>query len=89
MSSGQPGYLLVKLQTEPWSGGKDDIGVDLNVVIRGDQGWVFSDRADPEPDDALEELRLGVIDWFGEEMSIIRWLDDDDEAQEVIKTHFA
>lgn len=87
-NKGQDGYLFVKLQLQPWSGGKDDIGVDLNVVIDGDDGWVFSDRSDLEPDDAREELRSGIIEWFGKQLNIVRWLDNA-AAQEVRKTHFA
>lgn len=85
---GTVGYLRVKLQRSVWSNGKSDVGVDLSVVLQHVDGWTFSDRADPEPDDAQEELQSGTIEWFGRQLRIARWLGDA-EAALIGETHFA
>lgn len=88
--NGGRGYLYVKLDDSAWSDGRRDIGVDLSVVLQAAStasNWNFSDRSDPDPDDARSELVSGVIEWYGEVLRVHRWLDEE-EARSVVHEHF-
>ncbi|MEU2611106.1 hypothetical protein ABZ570_05870 [Micromonospora sp. NPDC007271] len=89
---GDRGYLLVRLTDATWSDGKRGTAVDLSVVLKADESdqpsWRFSDRADPDPDDARTELVDGRIEWFGQVLHVQRWLGAAD-AQAVVTEHFA
>lgn len=85
---GETGYLLVRIQDQPWSDGNTDLGVDLSVDLFDGRNWTFSDRADPDPDDALVELESGILEWFGNRIPIVRWLNEQ-EGRDVIRDHFA
>jgi hypothetical protein len=88
-SKGRTGYLSVR----EWRGADRESGeqvasVDLALVMRSADGdWEFSDRADPADYDTAAELESGVVDWYGEPLTLT-WLSAD-RAAEVEAEHFA
>ncbi|MGY0234098.1 hypothetical protein [Longispora urticae] len=86
---GAAGYLLVHVEVLPWSDGTTTTGVDLLLMLDdGNGNWSFSDRADPDDTDALEELNTGTVDWYGRTLTVTRWLEGS-EADEIRRTRFA
>ncbi|MFC0002786.1 hypothetical protein [Micromonospora siamensis] len=77
---GATGYLYVELDDSPRGDGLREVSVDMTLVPanggprRAGDYWWFSDRADPDPGDAREELRTGLVDWYGRTLRVQRWL---------------
>ncbi|ONI83264.1 hypothetical protein ALI22I_32465 [Saccharothrix sp. ALI-22-I] len=86
---GRTGYLMVR----EWHGvdevsGERAPSVDLALVIRSEDGeWEYSDRADPADYDTGAELERGVVDWYGQPLSLT-WLSVD-RAAAIEAEHFA
>lgn len=83
--AGFDGYLWVRLVR--WRDCEVP-GVDLDLVLNTDVGWQFSDRADPDPSDATDELNAKNVQWYGGRLTIEAWLDRGD-ADLVVAEHFA
>lgn len=90
-ATGANGYLAVRVEKaiarRRWKR-IPKVFVYLDAAIRsGDGGeWEFSDRADPEYDDALAELTASKVDWYGDEFELV-WLGPD-EAERVRRSVF-
>jgi hypothetical protein len=90
-SDGETGYLYIKLDQSPPREIPIEVAVYFAVVLTTNHAsgvWEFSDRMDPDADDAREELVDGKIVWFGKSIDVVEWLDEDAAAQ-VIGRHFA
>lgn len=82
---GFDGYLRVRLVR--WRDSEIP-GVDLDLVLNTDVGWQFSDRADPDPSDATDELNAGNVHWYGDHLIVQGWLSSA-EADLIVAEHFA
>jgi hypothetical protein len=85
------GYLLIIPDGARSTDGRSSLIVDLQLVLQspfnGDR-WEFSDRADPEPEYALQEMRDGVFEWYGNRLYVRRWLDGE-ERRQIVDRFFA
>ncbi|MFU8870590.1 hypothetical protein [Micromonospora sp. SL4-19] len=84
------GYLYVRVDEVTRGDGRRELSVDLSTVLAdaAEPGrWRLGGRADVDPDAVREELRTGVVRWFGEHLHVVRWLDAT-EAETVAGTHF-
>lgn len=85
-ADGVRGYLRVRIVH--WKDANVPPGVDMDLVLKTHMGWQFSDRADPDPSDAVDELNSGSIQWYGQELAVQHWLDHAD-ADSIVAEHFA
>lgn len=89
--TGANGYLAVRVERVIARQGRKrfpKVYVYLDAAIRSGTGeeWEFSDRADPEYDDALAELTANKVDWYGQELELV-WLGPD-EAERLRRSVF-
>ncbi|MFD2768241.1 hypothetical protein [Micromonospora eburnea] len=87
---GAVGYLYVAVGGPAGSDGRRAPTVELSVALvdAAEPGqWRFGDRAYPDADEVREELRTGIVSWFGEHLLVDRWLAGA-QAARAIGAHF-